>query len=103
MHFLLTFRLLVWIYLYLSLINAVSTRFHTHAHTHCIHNIPATLILRIRTLFFLNYIIFSELRSLKKLPQFSLLYHYFNPSFNAFNLMLLLPMMIIEHPADKMN
>ena len=48
-------------------------------------------------------IIFFELRSFMRLTQFSLLYHYFNPSFIVSNLLLLLPMMIIEHPAVKIN
>ena len=38
-----------------------------------------------------------------RLTQFSLLYHYFNPSFIASNLLLSSPVMIIEHPAVKIN
>ena len=63
---------------------------------------PVTLILRIFTQF-LKLLFISELRSFMRLTQFSLLYHYFNPSFIASNLLLPLPMMIIEHPAVKIN
>ena len=84
MHFLFYFSFIsLDFFIYLSLINAVSTRFHTHIPTHCIHNVPVTLILRIY-----NYIFFSKLRHLMRLPQIYLLYHYFNSSFIAFNLLL---------------